>query len=408
LGIDNTLAVNKSIPDCIFSLDSYQLARFISIFWMADGHIDTSPCVTLGSKKMVYQLQHLLLRYGIQSSVKYKPVKGGFHAWRLRVYSHNMELFRDCFSLWGNKLIKLDSLIQKRLQLKSNPNVSGPKWRNSLPISKDVLWVKIEDVETVYDCKIYDLCVNDTRCFVANDIIVHNTWAEIVLSWFNWKSGCLPLLFSNEMAVWQIIRRLDAVHSQLPYQRFKAGQLTSEEYFRWEKTLEDLKSHPDFWIIGDDEGMIGVTGIAAKIQRYHPAIVYIDGGYLVSDDRKAKEGWERFKNVCWDLKKLALRENIPIVMTHQFSKEGKGLEGNADTLKYGDVQMWFDLIIGVYQDENMKNNKEMLMKIAKHREGVNKDWVCDWDLDYMKFDVKTLNDLPQDTQPYDKQGPVDY
>jgi replicative DNA helicase len=237
---------------------------------------------------------------------------------------------------------------------------------------------------------------------------VGKSWCEVVLSWFNWKAGCLPLLFSNEMAIWQIIRRLDAVNAQLPYQRFKAGQLTTDEFFRWERTLEDLKNKPDFWVIGDDEGMIGVTGIAAKIQRYHPAIVYIDGGYLVSDDRKAKEGWEKFKNVCWDLKKLALRENIPIVMTHQFSKEGKGLEGTADTLKYGDVQMWFDLIIGVYQDENLKNNKEMLMKIAKHREGMNKDWVCDWDLDYMKFDVKTLNDLPQDAKPYDKQGPVDY
>jgi hypothetical protein len=154
---------------------------------------------------------------------------------------------------------------------------------------------------------------------------------------------------------------------------------------------------------------MGVTAIAAKIQRYKPDIVYVDGGYLIADDRKAKEGWEKFKNVCWDLKKLALRENIPIVMTHQFNKEGKGLDGNADTLKYGDVQMWFDLIVGVYQDEALRNNKEMLFKINKQREGANIEWVADWDLDKMKFEARPINDLPwANAVPYDQEAPVDY
>lgn len=259
-------------------------------------------------------------------------------------------------------------------------------------------------------------CLNEkTQGFHEEELImiagrggVGKTWAEVVLAWYNWTQGYKPLLFSKEMATWQIVRRLDAVHAKLPYSRFKAGMLTSEEYDRWRRYLAELHKWHSFWVVGDDDGFMGVTGIAAKIQRYKPHIVYIDGGYLIADDRKARDGWEQFKNVCWDLKRLALRERIPIVMTHQFSKEGKGLEGNADTLKYGDVQMWFDLIVGVYQDEALKNNKEMLFKINKHREGSNTEWVSDWDLDYMKFDEKQQNDLPNGVNPYDKEGPVDY
>ena len=177
---------------------------------------------------------------------------------------------------------------------------------------------------------------------------------------------------------------------------------------RWEERLKELETKQQMWIIGDEDGM-GVTSIAAKIQRYRPSIVYIDGGYLLDDDRRAKEGWEKFKNICHDLKKLALREKIPIVMSHQFTKEGKGLDGDADTLKYGDVQMWFDLIIGIYQDEALRNNKEMLFKINKHREGAKIEWVSDWDLDAMKFDAKPVNDLPwANAVPYDQEGPIDY
>lgn len=260
------------------------------------------------------------------------------------------------------------------------------------------------------------LCFNEaTQGFNGGELImiagrggVGKSWAEVLLAWHNWTNNFVPVVISNEMAVWQIIRRLDAVHSQLPYSRFKAGQLTTEEFMRWEQRLNELHNKPKMWILGDEDSM-GVTAIAAKIQRYKPDIVYIDGGYLIADDRKAKEGWEKFKNVCWDLKKLALRENIPIVMTHQFNKEGKGLDGNADTLKYGDVQMWFDLIVGVYQDEALKNNKEMLFKINKQREGANIEWVADWDLDAMKFDAKPINDLPwENAVPYDQEAPVDY
>lgn len=394
LGIDRTKATHKRIPDCIFRLGRDSLARFISIFWMADGYIDTAPCIVLSSEKMVRQLQHLLLRFGIQSSVRYKPVKGGFHSWRLRVYSHCWDKFRVCFSLWGDKLERLNLIIKKRNSVKSNPNIGGKKKLN-YPKYPGILWVKIEDIEQVKSCKIYDLSVEDTHCFVANDILVHNTWAEVILSCHNWKQGYTPLLITREMSVWQVVRRFDAVNAQLPHKRFKAGMLTTDEYERWMASLEDMKKRSlPFYVSGDSE-IVGVTGVASQIQRYRPSVVYIDGGYMLEDDRGAKADWEKFKNICQDLKRLAQREKVPIVMTHQYSKDGIDGKGSADTLKYGDVKMWFDLMIGMFQDEKMRADKEMLFKIDKIRDGEGGlTWVSSWDLDNMTFEVKPgLDDI---------------
>jgi hypothetical protein len=121
-------------------------------------------------------------------------------------------------------------------------------------------------------------------------------------------------------------------------------------------------------------------------------VVYIDGVYLVHDDEEAKGKWEKMANVLWGLKKLARRKGIPMIVSHQFNSEGKGDEGSADTLKFGDVQQWFDGLIGMYQTDDLRLNKEMLFRLLKQREGERLEWVAEWDLEHMRFDTKKGKD----------------
>jgi len=394
LGIDRVLSKNKTIPDAVFSLPNSQLARFLGIFWMTDGYVSKlgAPGISLSSEVAVRQIQHLLLRFGIQSSLRYKAIKGGkYKSWRLSVYSHSAPQFLQCIPLWGEKEERLSSYVKKRETLKTNPNVGGKRYDES---HRDwekpgVFWSRVEKVSPAGERKIYDLSVSETHSFVANGFIVHNTWCEVVLAVHCWRMGYKPLLFSREMAVSQIVRRADAVHAQLPYQRFRSGHLTSEELNRWERVLKDMKGALDFIVTGDDDGILGVSGVVAKIRKYKPDMVFIDGGYLIEDDRGAKANWERWSNVCRDLKKAAQVEKLPILLTHQFNKEGLGDKGDGDTLKYGDVKMWFDVMIGIYQSENLTRDKEALLKIIKLREGPGDlEWVSDWDLENMTFSQK--------------------
>jgi len=214
---------------------------------------------------------------------------------------------------------------------------------------------------------------------------VGKTWGEVVLACTQWQMGYLPLVISNEMSVKQMVRRIDATNARLPYKRFRAGMLSGEELERWERALRDMEGGLPFWVSGD-RSHLGVTSIKAKIRKYRPSIVWIDGGYLLHDETGGKAKWERWSNVCEGLKRVAQDEGIPIGLSHQFNLEGKKDMGTADTLKYGDVQMWFDVIVGMYQSEDLEVSKEMLFRLLKIREGEGRaEWVSSWDLDNMEF-----------------------
>lgn len=400
LGIDGKVAKEKVLPDEIYSLPNDLLAEFVGVFWMGDGYIDQgAPCVTLASERMVQQFQHLLLRFGIQSSLRYKPVKGGFHAWRLRVYSHCAEAFLEQIPLWGEKLERLKRSVSDRKQLVPNPNVGGPaKIRHGGWEKPEVHWDRIAEVSSAGVRKIYDLSVNDTHCFLANDIIVHNTWVETILSRYHWTLGYKPGLFTFEMGAQQIARRFDAVNAGLPYQQFRSGKLTHEQYEDWVKTMRDMEGGRPYWVIADEDGASGVSAIEAKIDQYGLDMAYIDGAYLIEDESGGESGWQRIANVMWALKKLARRKRIPIIVSHQFNKDAKGDQGTADDLAYSDVQKWADLIIGMFQTEALRLNKEMLWRLLKQREGERYEWVSEWDLERMAFIEKDGNDLPPDIE----------
>lgn len=453
-GVEFVLSKDKVIPDRVFQYENASLAEFLGMFWSCDGSFpkrsssgfDAQLC--LASKQMVYQIQHLMLRFGIHGRIRKKIARckeKEFPSWCFTVYANCLEQFKECIPIYGKKFERVvafqscthprsnavpltkavvDTIRKVALSFSEEERIKrgrafekilgAKKWNKGYryffrhpTVSKRILsafiiafdakelwhlltnwWDKVEEVEDCGVQDVYDLTVNSTHCFIANDIVVHNTWSEVVLSCFHWSLGEVPLLFSREMSVEQMVRRIDAKNAQLPYQRFRAGQLTTVEYQRWLETVNAMKGSIPFWVSGDNDRASGVTGIASKIRRYRPKIVYIDGGYLIHDERGAKSHWERWSNVCWDLKRLAQREKIPIVLTHQFNLKGKGTEGTAETLKYGDVEMWFDLIIGMYQSEDLKTNKEMLFKVLRQREGVELEWVTEWDLDNMCFDSK--------------------
>jgi intein/homing endonuclease len=118
-GIGHEKAIEKKFPDAIFRLDQDQLSRFLSIFWMCDGYLlERCAEITLGSQQMIEQIQHLLLRFGVQSRVAYKLSKYDgkeFDAWRLTVYGNCIERFSKAVPrMWGEKRRRLNALVAKK------------------------------------------------------------------------------------------------------------------------------------------------------------------------------------------------------------------------------------------------------------------------------------------------------
>jgi hypothetical protein len=218
---------------------------------------------------------------------------------------------------------------------------------------------------------------------------VGKSWCEIVGARHHWANGIPTLLFSKEMAVEQFIRRLDAVHAGVAHRRLRSGQLTKEEYHRYTEMLRSLEGTMPFWVSGDADMGGGVSGVWAKINKYKPKSVWIDGLYVMEDERKGRSEPERLKNISLDLKQCARQEGVTIFITHQFNLAGVGDQGTADTLSYGDLKKWFDGILGMYQTDDLRLNREMLFRLLKNREGDLFEWVSDWDLEKMTFSEKS-------------------
>lgn len=229
-----TLAKHKRMPDAVYRLDEKGLRRFLSILWMADGYVslDAGPQITLASEALVRAIQHLLLRIGVQSSITYAPkssTPGGkkHDAWRLHVLSSSRKTFADMLDLWGMKAQRAAQLaerpsshrghgaissnpkirarlsaVAKELGLSKRPGISISYTRNGRAmlhrnavetlaphasdlahlISPDLFWDKVVSIEPMGQRKVYDLTVEPTACFIAEDIVVHNTHAAFAVA----------------------------------------------------------------------------------------------------------------------------------------------------------------------------------------------------------------------------------
>lgn len=224
---------------------------------------------------------------------------------------------------------------------------------------------------------------------------VGKSWQLVILMEHLWKENLSVLFVTNEMSTSQIERRLDAVHFKLPYQEFRAGLLPDHHEKRYFEGLEKLKqeNRKDVITIGN---IGGVNAIESKIDQYQPDIVFVDGMYLLHDDRMGRTKWERTSNISWDLKRMAKKKKLPVIATTQFNRSAEGMKfdqvtlgslGFADSIGYD-----ADVIMGLFRNQDMVLHNEMYVRMLKVREGEPKDFTLNWDLKEMNFSVLSVDD----------------
>jgi intein/homing endonuclease len=226
----------KEIPEIVFSLTKDNLKLFLSVLFTCDGTIWKSKTgVVIGyasaSKKLIHQVQHLLLRFGIIGKIsKKKTTKNsnyqilfgdkenvitfineiGFifskqeKAIDLLSSSNSLKLYGRTADSFPTELAERIKQIMVNKQIWSfyksiNPFTSRISRiiRNKERVSRstvkeigdflkdqelisiansDILWDKIESIIDMGMEQTYDLSISETHNFVSNDIIAHNTW----------------------------------------------------------------------------------------------------------------------------------------------------------------------------------------------------------------------------------------
>lgn len=232
----------------------------------------------------------------------------------------------------------------------------------------------------------------DLILFVAR-VGIGKTWTAVHLAHYAWatpkpKTGdpCRVLFITTEVSRMRIGMRFLAARKKLPYGDFTHGRLTSFKKYDLYQEIDALYNQEGLYIIGGDFDF-QVDSVAAAIETAKPDLVVLDGVYLLRVAGATRT--ERMANAFDEVKRMAKRKRVPIIITTQFNREVKkdiAKTVQVESIALSDVGAWnADLIFGLIQTDDMKAQRQMMFKPLKVREGEGKEITVNWDFENMDF-----------------------
>ena len=205
-----------------------------------------------------------------------------------------------------------------------------------------------------------------------------------------------PLLFvTNEMTEDEIADRMDCIKFKLAYERFLSGELNRLEYRRYCKGLENLEASKNKMVILYNINTI--DDLHQKMLLYRPAIVFLDGSYLMEPDKE--EDWKKIVFITRHLKGLAKTTGTPIVNSTQLKRGAKNsrskmsFDAQEDFAWGSSFVMDSDIAMRGYQDAKMQYLGEVGWEYAKGRRiKPGTELILQSDLETMEFQFKNKSE----------------
>jgi len=244
LGIYGKLSAQKFVPEVITKLNKNQLSIFLNRLFSCDGSIYCKKTQTgktwqisycSSSEKMIRQVQNLLLKFEILSRLRGKTIKLNgkeFKSFELILNAENVLRFIEQVGFFGKKQEREVVAKEHILSVERNSNIDTiPKeiWELYQPANwaevgrafnykhpkamrerihysptrqtlmqvaqasqnnpllmlatSDIFWDEIVSMELLEgEFEVYDICVPKNHNFIANDIVIHNSYTLGVIA----------------------------------------------------------------------------------------------------------------------------------------------------------------------------------------------------------------------------------
>jgi len=369
LGLSQKNYQTEIIPSIIFQLKREQLSLFLNCLFSRDACIivetrsDRREIIyrTL-SEKFARQIQHLLLRFGIITTLKTSDESNSLGAyWQIKINEvESIKTFYTEISAFTDKL-------------------SLPEETTKTIEKNDIYWDEIVSIESVGNKQVYDLTIPETHNFIANDICVHNTAFCLNLAQ-NIASGYkLPVaVFSLEMSKEQLVQRLLASEASIETGYLRSGRISQTQ---WEPLSRAVGALSEMPIYLDDTPNITVTQMRSQVRRLQ-AEQGANLGLVVIDYLQLMEGGgdnrvQELSRITRALKGLARELSIPVIALSQLSRSVESRTNKrpmlSDLRESGSIEQDADLVIMLYRDEYYNSDTpdrgiaEAI--VAKHRNG---------------------------------------
>jgi replicative DNA helicase len=216
-----------------------------------------------------------------------------------------------------------------------------------------------------------------------------------VLAFNFYLKGYHPLYFSLEMEAEDILRVFDVMGSRIDYAKMRQLSLDPHDIKEWRKVAERVKNTKNDISIIDSMYRITPDNVYAETLRHKPDVVIVDyvGLMRSSNISRGVKRYQQLSEITQDLKIYARRLRTPIIMAAQTNREGA--KGGAELANVADaisISQDSDIVIGLFQDEEMEERKEMEIRLSKNRQGPRKSFKARWDHELQDFREQTIQD----------------
>lgn len=199
--------------------------------------------------------------------------------------------------------------------------------------------------------------------------------------------GVKSLFFTSEMSIEEIEQRLDTFRAGVSLTRLRTGSLKKDEVQRLERSIHQLELMEDFWISADTAAVTGLSGIQAKIERYQPSLVFVDGIYLFRDEESGEVNTPTaLTNISRGLKRLGSNKKICVNATTQVlpgkMDKKKGITGASIGYSSAFAQD-ADNIFGI---EETEDDSIRMLKLILSRNAAPRNTFIEWDWERGSFE----------------------
>ncbi len=376
------LAVDKRVPEAVFSLPNDQLATFIGCLWATDGWVTEAGVgpaeigFASASEQLARDVAHLLLRFGIVARIDHKPndhagawtvavrdadqvivfattffvpdkqdkarrlaahvasVDGGraeVHTFPVAVWDlvdaarpaglSWPELFRRA-GLRPDEQQRDRTRRPTRLRVRALAEALGDPHLLALADGA-VGWDPVVAVEPAGRERTYDIEVTPHHNFVADDVVVHNsTLVTNMVS--NVAAGQREpvVFFSLEMSQMEIVQRMLSAEAKLDSDRLRTGKLRQEDWRKLSRAIGKLSEAPLF--IDDTPGitMMEIRSKCRRIaQRHGLKMVIVDYLQLMESHKSSEGRVQEVAEFSRGLKVLAKELGCPVIALSQLSRK---------------------------------------------------------------------------------------
>lgn len=197
-----------------------------------------------------------------------------------------------------------------------------------------------------------------------------------------------PLYVSLEMEASMLMRKWDAMAAGLDYTKLKQLRLPPEQIANWRKVKDEIARRAGEIPVIDSIRNCTPDDVYAAAVRRKPDLIVLDYITLMRSARPSRHAsmWQTITEITQDLKQIARSLKIPILAAAQTNRSGAKDGAELDNIGFSSsIIMDSDIVLGLHADDEMRERRQMQVRLQKNRDGALGNFRCHWDHDQMLF-----------------------